>query len=188
MNKKLKKYLVVLFIFVFIILWIVILYNFPPEKIVEKIGIENGYIVAFLVALFGGVTSLTGSSYYIVIATLAAGGLSPLALGLVGGIGATISDSVFFLFGKKASEALIEDKKEKIKKLTKWLKKKSKFLISLISFVYIGLSPFPNDVLMLALGILGYKYKALLPIIFLGEVTATIIASYLGSSLLGILF
>ncbi len=41
-----------------------------PQEIVEKVGVENSYLVTFLVASFGGLSAVTSPILYTLIATL----------------------------------------------------------------------------------------------------------------------
>jgi uncharacterized membrane protein YdjX (TVP38/TMEM64 family) len=188
MKRGKRIYIVVGIIILFIVLWTNLLYIYPPKTIVDNIGIENGYMVAFLVAAIGGITSFTGSSYYIIIATLSSGGLNPFYLGIVGGIGATISDIIFFSIGKKSRELISKQRKKKVDKLVKRIEDKPKWTIPLLTFFYAGLTPFPNDILTISLGITNQKFKYVIPAIMLGNIISTIIAAYIGASIIGFLF
>ncbi len=188
MKKRAKKYLVFAAIIFIVLLWIVILTFVSPQEIVDRIGLENGYLVAFLVAVIGGVTTITGSSYYIVIATLASGGLNPWILGITAGIGVGISDSVFFFIGRKFRDTISEEKKEKANEISEKLEGKPKWFVPVLIFVYTGLTPLPTDILTLSLGLLNYKYKQIVIPIFLGGITATTIFAYFGASILEMFF
>lgn len=173
---------------VLIIAWIGILLVYPPTEIVGKIGVGNGYLIAFLVAAIGGITTFTGSSYYLIIATLAAGGLNPLLLGLAGGIGAGLSDSVFFFLGRGFRGLISRGRKERIKAIAQKLHNKPLWIAQLGTYLYIGFTPFPNDIIMIAAGVLHYKYRQIALPIFAGAITSTTLFAYFGSSILGLLF
>lgn len=173
---------------ILIVIWTLLLKTFPPKDIVDMVGIKNGYLIAFLIALLGGMTSFTGSSYYLVISTLGAGGLNPFLLGLFGGTGALISDAIFFFIGIKFGRLISQDKKIKAEKLSIWLRKKPKWILFLFIFLYLGFTPLPNDIITLSLGIMGYRFREILIPIYLGDMTSTIIAAYIGSSLIGMIF
>ncbi len=104
MKKKLKRYFIFAGILIFIIAWILILNSISPDSIVAKIGVGNSYIILFLISAIGGVSSISASSYYLAVSVFASGGLNPVFLGLVGGVGVTIGDSLFFYLGKKAEK------------------------------------------------------------------------------------
>jgi membrane protein YqaA with SNARE-associated domain len=188
MKKRIKTGLTILILLFFIIIWSVLLYNISPVEIVQKIGVENGYIIAFLIAVIGGISSVTASSYYVIIGTLTAGGLNILLLGLIGGAGATISDSLFYYIGKKGKEIHSKKTRKLEKFLKKIIKKSPVWGIYLIIFVYIGLTPLPNEILTASLGLSGYKYKKAVLFIFLGNITGTIVFGYLISKGILIIF
>jgi uncharacterized membrane protein YdjX (TVP38/TMEM64 family) len=188
MKRGIKLGIGVLSFIIFLVIWTLLLNTFPPKEIIDMIGIKNGYLIAFLIALLGGMTSFTGSSYYLVISTFGAGGLNPFLLGFFGGTGALMSDAIFFFIGIKFGKLISEDKKIKAEKLSKWLRKKPKWILFLGIFLYLGFTPLPNDIITLSLGIMGYRFREILIPIYLGNITSTIIAAYIGSSLIGIIF
>ena len=118
MGVKLRRSLIFLGVLLFVLAWILIINFISPDAIVAKIGARNGYIILFLISAIGGVSSATASSYYLAVSVLAAGGLNPILLGIIGGVGVTIGDSLFFLLGRKGqqfSTKKLHEKSEKIK-------------------------------------------------------------------------
>ena len=186
MERGIKNGLIILSIVSFIVIWTLLMKTLPPEKIINIIGIKNGYLIVFLVALLGGLTSFTGVSYYLIIITLTSGGLNPILLGIIGGTGGLISDGVFFFLGSKFGESITNDKRSKINKISKWLHEKPKWVVPVIVFFYLGLTPLPNDLITLSLGTLKYKFKQIAIPIWFGNIVSTIIFAYLGASLLNI--
>jgi hypothetical protein len=60
--------------------WIVLLKYFSPAEIVEVIGVKNGYVLMFLVAALGGLSTLSSASFVAIVVTLSLGGLDPILL------------------------------------------------------------------------------------------------------------
>ncbi len=96
--------------------WSVFLYTFGAEQLVAAISVKNGYILAFFVAVFGGISSLTSTSFYLTIITLAVGGLNPLLLGIVGGAGVTVGDSLFYYLGSRSRQLLSGRMREQVER------------------------------------------------------------------------
>lgn len=153
-----------------------------PENIVGFIGVENSYLLAFLVATIGGVSTFTSTYYYATIITLSVGGLNPFLLGFVSGIGVTIGDSVFFYMthkGRNFFEHFIFGKK--LEFLSKWLNSQPFWMVALISFLYTGFTPFPTDILMIVLALGRYPFIRILPFFLLGNITLVTMLAYFSS-------
>jgi len=179
-NKKLIGFLVLA---VFLIALIISLYFVNPEEIVNKIGARNGYILAFVVSLFGGFSAGGSVSFISLLIVLVAGGMNPIYLGLVSGISLAIGDMIMFYAGSKGRE-LIKGKLNKginrvasIFKKRRWLEK----MIPVIAYVYISFAPLPNDVLILFLAAIKYPAKKMNVIIILGDITFALMITILAA-------
>jgi len=162
MALKYKKGLVgFLLLVIFLVFLITLLYFVSPEEIVNKIGVQNGYILAFLVSFFGGFSAIGSISFISLIITLIAGGMNPIYLGLVSGISLAIGDMIMFYAGARGRSLVSESWDKKINQIAdvfkkrKWLEKMLPFL----AYLYVGFSPFPNDVLILFLAAIEYQPK-----------------------------
>jgi membrane protein YqaA with SNARE-associated domain len=165
----------------FIIGWSILLIHFPPSEIVTFLGIENALLIAFLVSAFGGVSTATSVNYYATVITLATGGTSVLALGIVAGVGITIGDSLFYYLGTQGHDIITGQGLEWAKKIETWINDRHESLVQIIAYVYTGLTPLPNDVLTVSLGLAEYSYRRLLPALLLGNITLTIIVAGLAN-------
>lgn len=179
MEKKLRRYLIFAGFLIFIIIWILILNFISPDSIVAKIGVGNSYIILFLISAIGGVSSVSASSYYLAVSVFASGGLNPLFLGLVGGVGVTIGDSLFFYLGRKGKEISSKKIHEKTNKWKKWINKSPKAFMPFLIYIYVGFTPAPNDLMTVPLGFMDYPYKRLIIPLLLGNITATVLISYI---------
>lgn len=142
-----------------------------PDEIVEMIGVENSYWVIFLVALLGGVSSFTSTSFFATFATFAAGGSNPFILAALGAIGMMAGDTVFFYLGVRGREALLSQHEGRVKKFKDWLKKRPKWMIPLIVYIYNGFTPLPADVLMVTLALIEYPFRKIVIPMVLGHLT-----------------
>ncbi|MEX0916910.1 MAG: hypothetical protein WDZ90_00055, partial [Candidatus Paceibacterota bacterium] len=157
-NKK-KKILFFGFFFLFILAWGILLYYYPPQELVALIGARNGYFVMFLVALFGGATSFSATSYFAVLLTLAAGGLNPFLLGIVSGLGVTVGDSLFYYLGSHGRASLGEGRiKTLVLNLSAWLDRKPKWFTPALIYLYAAFTPLPNDFLAITMGLAHRRY------------------------------
>lgn len=179
-DNKIKLYYIFALILLLILVINLIFIFVTPEEIVNFIGLENSYIVTFILASIGGLSSFTGAALFTAIATFAAGGSNPLILGLVGGLGIFISDSVFYILSRVGRNAIPKHYSKEINKLLVWFKKSPEWLIFLVVYLYLGFTPLPADILMIALAFAGISYKRIFPILLFASLTIGILTAYLG--------
>src|SRR3989338_790818 len=88
MTAKYKKQLTAFgFFLLFLVVWTLLVYQFSPNEIVERLGVRNGYTLAFVAAFLAGISTFTSAPYALVVITLGAGGFSPFFIGLVSALG-----------------------------------------------------------------------------------------------------
>lgn len=164
-----------------IIGWAIFFYLVPPDVLVDKIGVKNSYLISFLVAVIAGFSSITGTSLYATLAVLSNGGASPLILGLVGGLGLFISDSLFYYILSRWRDhitKIIHEWGGIFKKLQYYIRIFPDWVVYSFVFAYIAFAPIPNDILLAVLAVSGYYYRQLFLFILIGDVTMTLILTY----------
>jgi len=177
--KKIKKHQDLLIIGLLVLIWVTILFFISPEEIVSKIGIKTGYALLFFMALLG-ISSFTSVSFYTTLIVFAGTGeFNPIILGLVAAPAAAIGDSLFFLLGFKGRSFIPE---KYLLFFSNWIEKKPKWFAPIIAFFYTGLTPLPQDFLMLAMGISGVRFWKIFLAILFGNMVFIIIISFLVSS------
>lgn len=180
-----KKHYLLIGIILFLVALNVLFYFIGPERIVEYIGIQNTYLVVFAVAAIGGLSTFTGGVLYSSIAAFAAGGSSPLLLGIAGGIGIFISDSIFYFLAKRGRESIPENWETWLAKIERFVERYPLWLVLLAIYLYLSLGPLPNDVLMIALVAAGVRYRHLIIALLPGSITIALITAYFGNWWLG---
>lgn len=163
------------------LLWTLIVFQFSPERIVQALGIENGYLIIFLLAMVGGLNMFTGIPYHLVLVTLGAGGLNPFLLGLSTGIGVMMGDSVSYLVGYHGREVLSPRFQALFGRVYTWALTQPSWRIPLMLFLYGSLIPLSNDVLVIPLGIAHYPYWKLMIPLGLGNIVFNTGAALLGA-------
>lgn len=179
MNKKIQSKKTVVYILIaLLIAWSIALFFIDVGVFIQAIGIQNAYIILFLVALVSGTSFLTSASFYAVFISYANADLMPLALGIVGGLGMTIGDSIYFYVSRKAGDVMRLSKNRTYDRIFKYISKLPHWGVYLFTYLYTSFSPFPNDILMVALGVLQFRYSRIIPIIIIGNITLlTLIAA-----------
>lgn len=170
MELKIKKRISITIIIIFFILWTIFVYYFSPEKIVEKIGIENSYLLAFTLALIGGISIFFPIPYYLFVFTLGAGGVNPILLGLSSAVGVIIGESTSYFLGYTGREITSEKVKKQLDKFYKWCITRKPALLPIIFFLYGVFIPLPNDIITVSMGMAHYPYKKVMIPLGLGNI------------------
>ncbi len=178
-----KKIVIFSFLVVLLVSLMVLLFFVSPEEIVDKVGVHNGYIFAFIISFFGGFSAGGSVTFISFLIVLVQGGLNPIYLGLLAGVSLAIGDMIMFYIGSRGRELVGGKWDEKINKVSKVLKKKKwlEKLVPIVSYLYIGFLPLPNDILILFLAGIEYPIKKMKWIIFLGDITFALIVTMLVS-------
>jgi hypothetical protein len=159
--------------------WAVFFHFVSAESVVAKIGIQNAYAVAFIVSTICGFSSITSSTFYIVIAALTKGGANFFLIGIFGGVGVCLSDFIFYYVVSK-STYVIDKHWNKLTLYTKCIITfVPKWVLYALVFVYSGFFPLPNDVLLVALALGKIPFKKVMPYVFAGDIVSTLIIAYL---------
>lgn len=170
----------ILFIVVFLASFILLLTLTTPEEIVDYVGVENTYFVSFLLAVFGGLSTVTGVPFFTSVVAFASGGANPWLLGLFGGVGIFISDLIFFFVARYGAHIF----RDTVKPVSLWLvskmEKVSLKVVLIGVFIYIGFTPLPNDIIMIALAFTGIPFKRIAPVLLAGSITIVVLVAYLG--------
>ena len=161
-----------------------VLYFIGAEQIVAYVGVENTYLVLFFIALFGGMTSVGGTSYIASILTFVSGGADPMLVAVAAGLGTGIGDTVYFLAAKKGNKVLSEGRiKHWTESFTAWLRSHGEAFKFFVIYLYVGFTPLPNDPLTIALGFGNARKKVVIPALFLGDTTLALLLALFGNNL-----
>jgi membrane protein YqaA with SNARE-associated domain len=138
----------------------VIFFWLGPTTIISWMGVENSYVLLALVSFIGGLSTLSGVPYQLVLITLAAGGLNPLYLGLVSATAVTLGDSSSYLVGYYG-RTLFGKHLERLQ----YFVTNHPRLLPLGIFFYGTIVPISSDIITIPLGFLRYPmWKVLLPL------------------------
>lgn len=171
-RKNQKMLLIAVLLTIKVIFWSWLLYTFGPEALVSYIGVQNGYLVMFLMALLGGLSTFTSIAYFATVVTLAAAGLNPVGLAAVSSAGVTIGDVIFYYIGYFGLRQVAVGRVSNfITTASAWLQKKPKALVIFFVYAYAAFTPLPNDILALILGTTKQPLRWILPAFILGNAT-----------------
>jgi len=136
-----------------------------------------GYLGVFLISLVGAMSIVFPIPYTFVILTLGMRGvLDPLLLTVASGVGSAVGEFSGYLLGYYGRALVSEKRQRKIDFILRIIEDRYG---PVVIFVF-ALTPLPDDLLFIPLGILRYKFvKAFIPS-FLGKLTMSAILVYGG--------
>jgi membrane protein YqaA with SNARE-associated domain len=142
----------------------------------QTFAVQYGYLGIFLISLIGAMSIFVPIPYTIVIFIL--GGLpsfDPLLIAVAAGIGSAIGEFSGYLLGVGGRKVISDKYKKKMDFITKLFKKYGSITI----FIF-ALTPLPDDLLFIPLGVMRYSLlRAFIPAI-LGKFFSNLIIAYSG--------
>lgn len=151
----------------------------PAGYLVEKVGIENAYVVAFLVSLVAGFSSFTGTAAYATVIEFSRSGINPLYLGLTAGLGLFFSDSLFYFLVMKGRDSVEHHLEGVFSRIQRIMKRVPDALVYLGTFIFCAVGPIPNDLILVSLVAARYRYRQFWPVILLGDIAFMLFLSYI---------
>ena len=137
---------------------------------------QYGYLGIFLISLFGAMSIFVPVPYTVVIFILgASSSFDPLLIAVVAGLGSAIGEFSGYLLGVGGRKVIGDKYKKRMEFITKLFKKYGSIAI----FVF-ALTPLPDDLLFIPLGVMRYSLlRAFVPAL-LGKFFSNLIIAYSG--------
>lgn len=182
---KKKIYWTMLLIVSILVGWALFFHYYPVEEIVSDIGVQNTYLATFLLASIGGFSSVTGTSLYAALIALSRGGMNPLVLGIIAGLGLFLSDTLFYFIISKVRRmiSISTDRWERLfRNMWKWIYRTPPWIVYGGIFLYTAFVPIPNDILLAVLALSRYSYRQFAPYVFLGDLAISMLLTTFGGS------
>lgn len=169
------------FFLLFLVAWTSLVYQFSPDEVIEKLGVRNGYVLAFVAAFLAGISTFISAPYALVIITLGAGGLSPIFIGLVSALGLFLGDSTSYILGYYGHHVVPTGLQEELQKVNTWLMaRKHAWTVLVLIFLYGAFFPFSNDLVVISFGLVRYPFWRVMTPLALGSIVFNMILAYLG--------
>jgi len=121
---------------------------------VDFIGLNNSYILLFLLAFFGGTSIFFPFPYYIFTISFGAAGLNPFLLGISAGFGTLLGDSTSYYVAYKGRDLVSNKFSKSTNKIFNWLMKRP-LLFPIFTFFYAAIAPLPDDLIMIPAGFIS---------------------------------
>ena len=156
----------------------VFFYYSSPEMLITYIGVENAYILMFVLALLGGLTTFSGIPYHVVLIMLASGGLSPLLLGVLTGVGVMAGDATSYFVGYSGRDIVPPAIQKILQKFCSFCLARPKIL-PVAFFLYGSFVPFSNDFIVISMGLARYPFWMVMVPLGLGNLVFNISLAYI---------
>jgi len=146
------------------------------EVWLQNFAVQYGYLGIFLISLIGAMSIFVPIPYTVVIFIL--GGLEtfdPFLIAIAAGLGAAIGEFSGYLLGVGGRKVIGERYRKRMDFITKLFKKYGSIAI----FIF-ALTPLPDDLLFIPLGVMRYNLlRAFIPAV-LGKFVSNLIIAYSG--------
>jgi len=139
-------------------------------NLVEKYG----YFGAFIGSIIGNITIALPTPYAFLITALGTN-LNPFVLGLVSGLGATLGELMSYWVGLASRKALNPQQLNRLEIVKRLVVKYGSLVI-----VLFAVTPLPDDLLLIPLGIIGYDFRKLAFSIWTGKTILALTLAYAG--------
>jgi len=140
----------------------------------EDFAFQFGYLGIFVISFIGSVSVIFPIPYTIVI-YLSGAFLDPFFVAISGGLGAALGEFSGYVIGYTGRTVISEERRKKMKYMVKLFDRYGPAAI-----FFFALTPLPDDLLFIPLGVMRYPFvKAFIPAL-LGKMLMTFILAYSG--------
>jgi membrane protein YqaA with SNARE-associated domain len=146
------------------------------ENWLRDFAVQYGYIGIFLISLLGAMSIFVPIPYTVVIFILgASSSFDPLLIAVAAGLGSAIGEFSGYLLGVGGRKVIGDRYKKKMDFITKLFKKYGPIAI----FIF-ALTPLPDDLLFIPLGVMRYSLRRAFIPALLGKFFSNLIIAYSG--------
>lgn len=180
MNKPKTKKQVFKKTFLYILIAIFIVWNialfFIDKELANNLLQNNNhaYLIFFVIASTTGLSIFAAGTFYTTLVQFTQIGLDPIILGVIGGLGTSIGDFMYLYLARQARDFSNIKKSRTYNKISQYVSRdlchESCYRVYIFVFLFAAFVPIPNDILMVALGFLSYKYSRIIPLVILGNI------------------
>lgn len=155
------------------------LVSIPTDTLMEYIGTDNAYLFMYAVAFIGSITTFASIPYPLILIGFAAGGLSPLWVGLASALGVITADTVTFIAARHGRALLSEKVQASFERVSAWITRHPRLLTPGL-VAYGTVSPLSNDFAVISLSLMRYTYWRVVLPLAIGNLIYNLSIAYLG--------
>jgi len=143
----------------------------------QELAARGGYMSVFILALVNGFNVFVPFVTTSFVPTWTAAGLSfPILIFLITA-GMTIADSIAFTLGRFGRAVLSQSQGKVLTRLSAWRDKNTKWPL-VATFFWVSFVPFPNEVIAIPMGLLKYKARHFIPVMFAGNICFNVLTAF----------
>jgi len=136
----------------------------------------------FLISFIGALSIIVPIPYTVVIFTLGLNGWNPVFLAIAGGLGSALGEISGYALGYYGGKIISEKRRRKMEYFVKMFGRYGPFFIFLFA-----LTPLPDDLLFIPLGLLRYKFVNVFFPSFLGKTLMCFLLAAFGNAVKDVL-
>lgn len=152
-------------------------YYSSPEKLILFVGVNNAYILMFILAALGGLTTFSGVPYHAILVLLASGGLDPFFLGSAAASGVMLGDATSYYIGYNGGSIVPQRAQKILQRFCAFCLARPNIL-PVAFFLYGSLVPFSNDFIVISMGMIRYPFWRVMVPLGLGNLVFNISLAY----------
>ena len=172
MKKIRQNYLRIILVIALAVLLVALSFYFASELNSNEAAMEKirsfGYLGILIVAIIGGLNVIIPIPAAVFTPIFTEAGFSIITVVLLLVIGTVIADLIGYSLGRFGRAATANDPPELIKKIETTIAKRP-FLVVPITALYAAFAPLPNEILLIPLGLAGFRSLALIPALLIGN-------------------
>jgi len=144
------------------------------EEWMEQFALQFGYFGVFIISFIGSVSVVFPIPYTLVIFFLGSS-LNPFLVAVSGGLGSALGEFSGYALGYYGRRVVSEERRRKMNYMMKLFDRYGP-----VAIFFFALTPLPDDLLFIPLGVMRYPFwKAFIPAL-LGKTLMTFILAYSG--------
>ena len=178
MKNSLKYALRILLVVFFLGLSFYFLIYSSPNVLVGFIGTDNAYLLMFILAFFGGLTTFSGIPYHLILITLSLGGLNPFLLGFSTSIGVMLGDSTSYYVGYRGGAIISQRLQEGIFRYVNSFTRNYPKAFPVFCLLYGSFVPFSNDFITISAGLARYPFWRVMVPLAVGNMIFNVSLAY----------
>ena len=172
-----KKYTVFALFFVAVTTFALWLSIFVSEsEVAQELVAKYGYLGIFVMGTVSGFNLAFPVPAVAFVPVFTASGLSAVPAVILMALGMTLGDLAGYFIGRAGHEVLLKNHNSDNGILGKFREKLRRAPLLLL-FLYIAFVPFPNEILVIPMGFIGYRLKHIFPVILAGNMIFNTLAS-----------
>ncbi len=157
---------------------ILFFFYLDAHSIVDYIGLQNAYVLMYVVATVGGMTTFNTIPYFSIILILASAGVNPVLLGLSSAFGVMTGDSFSYLVGNQGATIIPDSLRSLFTKIYSWAIAHPK-LFPIVCLLYGTVSPLSNDFITIPAGMAKVPYWRVMTPLGVGNIIFNISFAFL---------